>query len=62
MKAVSVGIEYDVVIEENDKDYCEVLHAPYVKGFMKGLQRKLKKLNVGIVPRKGEYFIQIHVN
>ena len=54
MKAVLMGIEHDVVIEEKNKDYFEVLHAPYVKGFTEGLQRKLKKLNVGVVPRKGE--------
>ena len=29
-----------------------MLHAPYVKGFTEGLQRKLKKLNVGVVPKK----------
>ena len=54
MKAVLVGIEQVVVTEEQRKDYVEVLHAPYVKGFMEGLQRKLKKLNVGVVPKKGE--------
>ena len=51
MKAVLVGIEQDVVIKEQRKDYYEVLHAPYVKGFTEGLQRKLKKLNVGVVPK-----------
>ena len=54
MKAVLVGIEQDLVIEEKNKDYFEVLYAPYVKGFTEGLQRKLKKLNVGVVPKKGE--------
>ena len=54
LKAVLVGIEQDVVIEEQRKDYVEVLHAPYVKGFTEGLQRKLKKLNVGVIPKKGE--------
>ena len=54
LKAVLVGIEQDVVIEEQRKDYVEVLHAPYVKGFTEGLQRKLKKLNVGVVQKKGE--------
>ena len=53
-KAVLVGIEQDVVSEEQRKDYVEVMHAPYVKGFMEGLQRKLKKLNVGVIPKKGE--------
>ena len=40
------------MIEEQRKDCIEVLHAPYVKGFTEGLQ--LKKLNVGVVPKKGE--------
>ena len=54
MKAVLVGIEQEVVVEERKKDYFEVLHAPYVQGFTEGLQRKLKKLNVGVIPKKGE--------
>ena len=28
-------------------NYFEVLHAPYVKGFYEGLQRKLRRLHVG---------------
>ena len=35
---------------EKNGDYCEVLHAPYVKGFSEGLQRKLSKVNIGFVP------------
>ena len=42
------------MIEEQRKDYVEVLHALYVKGFTEGLQRNLMKLNVGVVPKKGE--------
>ena len=34
--------------------FCEVLHVPYVKGFSEGLQRKLRKLKIGVVPKKGE--------
>ena len=47
MKPVLVGIKQDVVIEEQHKDYVEVLHAAYVKGFMEVLQRMLKMLTVG---------------
>ena len=39
---------------ENGKDYFEVLHAPYVKGFTEGLQRRLRKLNIGFVPKRRE--------
>ena len=39
---------------ERRKEFCEVLHVPYVKGFSEGLQRKLRKLNIGVVPKKGE--------
>ena len=48
-----VGIEQDVEVEKR-KEFCEVLHVPYVKGFSEGLQRKLRKLNIGVVPKKGE--------
>jgi len=39
---------------ENNKDFFEVLHAPYVKGFSEGLQRKLRRLQIGLVPRREE--------
>ena len=42
MKAILVGIEQ------------EVLHAPHVKGFTEGLQRSLRKLSIGVVPKKRE--------
>ena len=53
LKAILVGIEQDVEVEKR-KEFCEVLHVPYVKGFSEGLQRKLRKLNIGVVPKKGE--------
>ena len=34
------------------KDFFEVQHAPYIKGFSEGLQRKLRKLQIGLVPKK----------
>ena len=36
------------------KECYDVLHAPYVKGFSEGLQRKLRKFNIGYVPKRGE--------
>ena len=53
LKAVLVGIEQDVEVEKR-KEFYEVLHVPYVKGFSEGLQRKMRKLNIGVVPKKGE--------
>ena len=53
MKAVLVGLEQHVE-SVNQKEFYDFLHAPYVKGFSEGLQRKLRKFNVGYVPKKGE--------
>ena len=53
LKTILVGIEQDVEVEKS-KEFCEVLHVPYVKGFSEGLQQKLRKLNIGVVPKKGE--------
>ena len=53
MKAVLKGIEQDVQVE-NNKDFFEVLHAPYVRGFSEGLQRRLRRLQIGLVPRREE--------
>ena len=39
---------------ENEQNYFEVLHAPYVKGFTEGLQRRLRRLSVGFVPKRRE--------
>ena len=53
LKAALKGIQQDVEVEKT-ADYCEVLHAPYVKGFSEGLQQKLRKVNIGFVPKRGE--------
>ena len=53
LKAVLKGVEQQIEIEGN-KGYYDVLHAPYVQGFSEGLQRKLRKLQVGLVPKSGE--------
>ena len=53
MKAVLMGVEQEVRLEKS-KEYVDVLHAPYVKGFSEGLQRKLNKIGIGYVPKKRE--------
>ena len=53
LKAVLKGVEQQIEMEGN-KGYYDVLHAPYVRGFSEGLQRKLRKLQVGLVPKSGE--------
>ena len=42
-----------VVEPVNQEEFYDVLHTLYVKGFSEGLQRKLKKFNVGYVPKQG---------
>ena len=53
LKALLVGVKQDVK-PVNQKEFYDVLNAPYVKGFCEGLQRKLRKFNIGYVPKKGE--------
>ena len=52
-KSVGGGVEQDVE-PVNQKEFYDVLYAPYVKGFSEGLQRKLRKFNIGYVPKQGE--------
>ena len=61
LKEVLKGMEQEVEAE-NSKGYFEVLHAPYVKGFSEGLQRKLRRLQVESVPKTGKCCIQIFSN
>ena len=49
LKALLVGIEQEVRAEER-KEYFEALRAPYVRW----LGRKLGRLGIGFVPKKGE--------
>ena len=53
LKAVLVGVQQELKAE-NQKEYYDVLHAPYVQGFSETLQRKLKRFQVGYVPKRGE--------
>ena len=41
--------------EENEQsEYHNVLHAPYIQGFSEKLQKDLRKLGIGFVMKKGE--------
>ena len=53
LTAVLKGIQQEVEVE-NEKQYFEVLHVPYMKGFTEGLQRRLRRLNIGFVPKRRE--------
>ena len=53
LKAVLKGVGQQLEVE-NEKGYFEVLHVPYVRGFSEGLQRRLRRLQVGLVPKTGE--------
>ena len=61
MKAILKGVGQQLEVE-NEKGYFEVLHVPYVRGFSEGLQRRLRRLQVGLVPKTGRLFIQICAN
>ena len=53
LKAVLVGVQQEIKTE-NEKEYSDVIHAPYVRGFSEHLGRKLRRLKVGYVPKRGE--------
>ena len=53
LKAVLKGVQQDVEVEKKG-DYFEVLNAPYVRVFLEGLQRRLRKLGIGFVPKREE--------
>ena len=53
LKAVLKGVQQVVEVEKKG-DYFEVLNAPYVRGFSEGLQRKLRRLGIGFVPKREE--------
>ena len=53
LKAVLVGVKQEIKTE-NEKEYNDVIHAPYVRGFSEHLGRKLRRLKVGYVPKRGE--------
>ena len=45
-------------ISTNDKakksEYYDILHVPYIQGFTENLQKKMRRFNVGMVPKKGD--------
>ena len=50
----AILVESNGIHDPQDKqEFNDVLHAPYVQGFSEGLQKKLRKYNVGFVPKKG---------
>ena len=53
LKAVLVGVQQEIKTE-NEKEYSDVIRAPYVRGFSEHLGRKLRRLKVGYVPKRGE--------
>ena len=61
LKAVLVGLEQHVE-PVNQKEFYDVLHAPYVKGFSEGLQRKLRKFNIGYVPKRVRLYLHTFAN
>lgn len=46
----SAGIQN---LEKTEDEFCDILHAPYIQGFSEKLQKKLRKVNVGFIPKKG---------
>ena len=44
--------------EEQQEEYFEVLHAPYIHGFTERLQKKLKPFNIGFVHKTGDTIFQ----
>ena len=58
LKAILVGIEQNVEVEES-KEFFEVLHIPYVNGFSKGFQKKLKNSTLELSPRKEKHYIHM---
>ena len=53
LKVVLVGAQQEVKAE-NENGYHDAIHAPYVRGFSEHLGRKLRRLKVGYVPKRGE--------
>ena len=43
-----VGVQQEIKTE-NEKEYSDVIHAPYVRGFSGHLGRKLRRLKVGYI-------------
>ena len=42
--------------QEEESDYYDVLHAPYLAGFSEKLAKDLRKLNIGVTFQKGNTF------
>jgi hypothetical protein len=51
-KMILMEMENQQEEKQEGKEFFDVLHAPYIKGFSEKLQSKLKQLNVGYVMKK----------
>ena len=61
LKAVLKGVQQEVEAE-NSKGYFDVLHAPYVRGFLKGCEEVCIDFMLGWYQRLGRRCIQICAN
>jgi hypothetical protein len=52
----SILREQPISMNEKAKksEYYDILHVPYIQGFTENLQKKLRRFNVGMVPKKGD--------
>jgi hypothetical protein len=41
-------------LRKEKEDLYDVFHAPYIQGFSEGLQKKLRRFNVGFIPMKSQ--------
>jgi len=42
-----------ILITQKPEEFYDILYAPYIQGFSENVQKKLRKFNVGFVPKKG---------
>ena len=50
-KALLSEMDEDTTPQTN-KEFFDVIHAPYIQGFSENLQKKLRHWNIGFVPKK----------
>ena len=55
LKSVAERVQQDVEVQ-NPQEHIEVLQAACVIDFSEGLQRRLRRLGIGFVPKKKETF------
>ena len=57
LKAVLVGVQQEVKTE-NEKEYHDVIHTPYIRGFSECLGRKLRRLRLVMSQREERHCIR----